>query len=739
LNPPLPFSLLLAIAIAAMVVFGWMGWRATATLHRGQRLLLVSLRLLGLAGLVVLLTNPGKWVQPTDVVTSPWLVLVDRSASMTQPLAEGTRSDLAVTLARQCAQTADQREVPLEIRGFDSTSTAPLEADKLPAADGRGSDLITSLNQLLAASAASGKSYSGVIVLSDGRQTRAIDEVELASLVLRLRSYQTPFHGVVIGQGEPASDLALIATRPGITGFAGQQLRVPFALKSVDLKPVKPTIRLLDSEGQELAAMALEVADGQTVTGAFEIPCPEASTRMEIVTEVLDQEVISVNNRDSLRVQVLDSKTRVFLAEGAPYWDSKFLAQLLRQQSHIELQSVHRLSDDRYFHINSGEAGGEDNSRSIFPQTLEELSQFDLVVFGKNTDSFLDPATTSALRSYVRDRGGAVLFSRGKSTTARHPGLEPLEPVTWSSGRLDDFRFQPTQDGAAAALFGEALPGIDDGIWSNLPPLKDARTVTSVKPFSRILANAASENNQTLLQTTPALIVRRYGQGVTGMVNGDGLWKWDFYPEARELGNMYEDFWVQLIQWMASYSEFLPGHDYSVRLTPAACLPGQSSVITASYRGTQPSADLEIRITAPDGSSRVIQPAQLPESDGHLQWRASFTPDRQGSWSVEVIDPRPQPGPQTVAALEVSAPPSESDNLSADPTWMTELAAASEGSIVDVASFPALLENSLNEAVTTSSSAGAVWRSSWPQWPFAFLLILPYALEWFLRRRQGLA
>ncbi len=721
-----------------MVVFGVLSWRATASLHKNQRLLLCGLRVAGMLGLLYLLTNPGKWVQPITEQTSPWLVLVDRSASMNQPLREITRSDQALELLEATVDHADKQDIPIEVRSFDAAPSGPLDPKELPAVDGQGSDLTTSLNQLLAASAASGKAYSGVIVLSDGRQTRMPDEAELASLVLRLNSYRTRFHGVVIGSGEAATDLSLIATRPSITGFAGQNVRIPFVLKSKDMDPVKPQVRLLDEKGEEIASQAVSVSEGEMAIGAFEIPCPESSTRMEIATDLLDGEVISANNRDSLRIQVLDSKTRVFLAEGAPYWDSKFLAQLLRQQSHIELQSVHRISKDRYFHVNSGDEEPAENA-TIFPESLEELSKYDLVVFGKNTDAFLDPATTSALRTYVRDRGGAVLFSRGRSTTGRHPGLEPLEPVSWNNGQLADFRFEPTQDGAASSLFGEALPAIDDAIWSNLPPLKDARTVSAVKPFGRILANASNDSEQGLGNTTPALIVRRYGQGVTGMMNGDGLWKWDFYPEARELGNMYEDFWVQLIQWMASYSEFMPGHDYALRLSPSSCLPGKTVTLTASYRGSETPEVLEVKVTAPDGKTSTIQPAPMPGSDGHDQWRASFTPDAVGSWMFEIVEKAEATGPKTMTTLEVIAPPTESDNLATDDSLMNQIAVASEGSLVSADAFDGLLSEHLKDAETASANATPVWQSSWPKWPFALLLILPYALEWFLRRRQGLA
>ena len=84
----------------------------------------------------------------------------------------------------------------------------------------------------------------------------------------------------------------------------------------------------------------------------------------------------------------------------------------------MDVHSVHRLSDERYFRIDSGEAAPTETSQAIFPETLEELARYDLVIFGKNIDAFLTPSRLDALRSYVRDQGGAVLFARGKPATA---------------------------------------------------------------------------------------------------------------------------------------------------------------------------------------------------------------------------------------------------------------------------------------------------------------------------------
>lgn len=739
MNPTLPLPVLVPLLLLALGLLGWLSWRGSVGLAKPKRAGLLALRLLGAATLAALLLNPGKWVRPSEDRERSWLVLLDRSASMAQPAEKGSRADEAADFAAQATKAAESRGVPLRIHPFDLAPSAAVKEAGAYAADGNGTDLHGSLKRLVEEASAAGDSFAGVIALTDGRQTATPSPAELESLALRLRSRRAPLHAIAIGAGVPARDLIVRATRPTVTAFKGQKVRIPFAVSTEGLVPQKPEVRLLDEAGKELSKLAVEVSSGKPVFAFFELDAPAASSRWSLETAALPDETNPGNNHSAVNVRLLESKTRVFLAEGAPYWDSKFLAQLLRQQTQMEVHSVHRLSEERYFRIDSGEAEPTETAKAVFPETLEELSRYDLVVFGKNVDAFLTPSRLEALRAYVRDQGGAVLFARGKPATGSLPGLEALEPVTWAAATAGEFRFRPVADGEAAGLFGEALPPIDASLWNALPTLKDARQISLVKPFTRVLAEGVSEGASGLSGRFPSLLVRRYGQGVCGLVNGDGLWKWDFYPEARELGNMYEDFWTQLIQWMASYSEFLPGQDFSLRLPALRGRAGDAVAVTMSFRGTGEVPSPVLKITAPDGKLTELKPASYPDPGGHPQWRASFTPDAAGAWKLIVADPREKAPPAPEASFTVPALPAEGDNLAADPEFLAKLAESTGGSLLAAADFGAFLEKSFAPEVPTARSSGAIWEPSWTRWPLALAIAAFLAAEWYLRRRQGLA
>lgn len=707
-----------------------------------RRIGLLGLRLLAVMAVFVPLFNPGAWVNPAENLKRPWLVLADVSSSMAQPAANGaTRADEVSRMVDMAREQAKKADIPLRVHPFAGTLGAAV--DTLPASDGDASRILPAVSQALQDAASAGEPLAGVIVLSDGRQTLRNTPEELESIGLRARSRSVAIHTVAVHGDLLPPDLALIQPRASLTAFGGQPVRIPFAIQSTGLSPVRPVVTLRDADGRELATQSLEVPVGKTVASVIELKAPSASARWTLETPVVEGEVRSSNNSASIHIRVLDSRTRVFLVEGAPYWDSKFLAQLLRQQPHMEVRSIHRISDERYFRIDSGEDKNEETKHAVFPDTIEELARYDLVVFGKNIDPFLTNERAEMLRAYVRDHGGAVLFARGKATTGSIAALEPLEPVTWAATGTGDFRFTPNRDGEAAGLFGEALPAPDASLWKSLPNLKDGRQVSLVKPFTRVLADGVPESTAVSVISGsgkfPALLVRRYGQGVTGMVNGDGLWKWDFFPEARELGNCYEDFWTQLIQWMASYSEFLPGQDFSLRLPATRGESGVPLAAALSYRGAMPAPQPVIDITAPDGTTTKTSPASVPDPSGRPLWRASFTPDKPGTWKLRVVDSRPQAPPTPEVMFTVPPPPAESDDLSPDPDFLTDLAAATGGESMARQGFGAFLAGHLTANPPATRDAGAVWEPAWDSAVVALVIALLLSSEWFLRRRNGLA
>ena len=741
MNPVLPLPVLVPLLLVVTIAAAWLSWKSTAKAAPGLRRWLLGLRSAALILLALFLLNPGRWEARSDQQAKSWICLIDDSRSMSVTNGETSRSASAATLAGKIRERAADEELPIRTFTF-STDASEMEVDApLTALDAEqeGSDLTSAADALLASLSARGESPAGVIVLSDGRQTGVPRESDFA---LRARALRVPFHAVTIGGAYQAPDLELQLPRKTLTAFPGQSVQIPVVINSRGLKSGKSLLTLLNDAGEEILREEVEPAADARTVHTFSIAAPEASTTWQVRLATHPDESRSTNNQSEVFIRILKNKARVFIAEGAPYWDSKFLAQLLRRQKQMEVHSVHRLSDNRWFRIDSDDAGSEgesESAESIFPDTREKLAAYDLIIFGKNAEHFLTDERLALLRGFVKDQGGAVLFARSKPYSGVLPGLEPLEPVSWATGLTGEFQMLPSADGQAAGLFGQALPAPDSPVWNSLPKLKDGHRVDIVKPFTRVLAHG-KVGAADVQGRFPLLMVRRYGQGVSGLVNADGLWKWDFFPEARELGNMYHEFWIQMIHWMLAYSEFLPGHDYSLNLSASTVPPTTPISVRMAWRGEGTPPPPTLRVTSPELSEPLdLTPSVTPTSDGRLKWSAGFAPEKPGRYQFSlIVEGSDAQKALPEATLVVQPPPAEMDELSADSGFLERFTAATGGELVSEADFDSFLAKTLITQPPSALDAGVEWLPFWLRWFVPFILLILLGTEWWLRRRQGL-
>lgn len=742
-----PTSLWPWLAPLLALASGWALWlaiRSSAGLARPWRVTIALLRLAAVAMLVLVVLNPGRWHQPVSPSTRSFLVLLDRSSSMTVPDENGeARWSAGVKLADEAVKAAGKAGyVPV---GHTFAQALDSGNAELPwsnaSADGAGSALPAALDAALAAESARGRNPAGLVVLSDGRQTGVVPELDAA--VARARAFAIPIHTITLGGSWQAKDLRVSSARRQVLAYPGRPVKVPVVVEARGLGPIEAEVILRSEDGTEAARSMVRLpGDGKSVV-TLTFDAPAVGGTYSVDSPARPGEEVAGNNRDTVRLRVLSGKTRVFIAEGAPYWDSKFLAQLLRQVPFMEVDSVHRLSDERFFFLSSDgtaeDTAGAADSRPVFPSTAEALSRYDLVVFGKACEHFLTPERMALLTSFIRDQGGAVLFARGKPYSVELPGISALEPVEWGGGQVSSFRLTPAAEGEAAGLFGEALPAVADPLWASLPLLQDAREVQTPKPFARVLAQGVSETGGI---TTPLLIVRRFGLGVTGLINADGLWKWDFYPEARELGNMYEEFWTQLIQWMASYSEFLPGQDFSLRISSARVLPGDPVTFQIGWRGQSKAPDPRLEVVRGDEVVSTIVAAPASSDDGRSRWQGTIRAGIPGDYRLRVAhDNTSAPvaaGGLPEATLKVASPPGELDNLDADPDYLAAISKATGGQSLRGSESAALLEN-LGAAASAETREPPVFQPLWTRASFFLLLAGFFSADWIIRRRHGLS
>lgn len=736
MNPIIPIEYLAAIGLLLAAGVLAAAWRSTRRLAGRLRVAVLLLRIAMLALVALVALNPGRWRMPSLAVQREFALLLDRSASMGTADADGSSRWTAALKTATAARGNADENIPLRIHTFggileDAVDPAALGALKpdLPA-----TDLAAAGDALLDRYQGGAVELAGIIVISDGRQTAPpgrLDEFALRAVARRI-----PVNTVPLGGPVPVRDLVVEADRMQSVAFAGQKARLAVALSNRGLGRINPDVTLWSagSAVSTVRAMLDETASTQVV---FEVTAPAAGYyNYRFTASIMPGESQPGNNEADTGLAVLSQPIRVFLLEGTPYWDSKFLAQLLRLQSNVVMTAVYRLSADRYFRIEGTNASFVAQGAGPFPATAAQLGRYDVIVLGKGLEYVLDRVAIDRLKEFLRDNGGAVVFARGKPYHGRFEPLEPIESVEWGPAFDGSFNWKPARSGAGSSFFSGALLPSDDALWSQLIHKGRINECRRLRSFATALIESARPGTE---QAIPALVSSRYGKGLVATVNADGLWNWDFRATDSPAKQFYRRFWAQLVQWAATGGEFLPGHDVSMRLVQNRAAPGDpvGVIVVARSDDRGPAAPGRVRIAQ---GARIVAEVPLAQtSRERARWDGALALDVPGRYRVELIVPPDAATPLAFETLTVAAPPAESDDYSADRPALEALSKKTGGAVVasgDAAGLKRCLAAPSAEAKVEAGTG--VWESRWDRWWLLLLLVTLPAAEWYVRRRNGL-
>lgn len=718
MNGPLipgEWAILLSALLLGLGLF--LCWRGTARCSKKLRMILLGLRSLSLLLGCLLLFNPGHWKSREQAGEKHVALLFDHSESMaTRDVAGKTR--LAAGLGLPLPESDDLRSYALGEQVWSLSDRRELSADS------PSSPLRRSISQVLDQQR---DKLRAIMLLSDGISTDGSLDTDLAA---RARAFNVPIYALPLGGEVEPADLAIEVLGRRHIAFLNQPYTVRARCSSTEqTAPWRGSVLLSTPEGEELDSKKITVDPGSRNNVELQFtPNKPGMLSCQLTIETPGSDRRSANDRDYADIMVLTNRVRCLVVEGKPSWDSKFLVQFLREQPHLETTAIYRTGADRNMMINPESASAEDQLKA-FPKTMEELAAFDVILFGKGIEHFLDSGTEALLEKAVREQGLGLLFTRGKAYEGELPGITKLEPHTWGAPLSGSFLMQPVK---GSRLFGDALPPADDPCWSLFPKLENANSVESLHSFAEVLTEGRKTPGS---KPFPLLISRRYGRGMIMVVNGEGFWHWDFFPSAETSSLVYRDLWSQLILWMNLRSEFLPGMDYALECNTTSAKPNTAIGLQVRSRDNK-TQGLKPRVAVYRDGQR-LDIIELQEGRTNRSWQGVLTSGTPGRYMLELEDAAGQIPKGLRTVIEVTPPPTENDRLSTDFEGLRRFCEQTGGALIDTAGWSPILQQLLE-----NRDEQKIGQLHWvPIWDHALLLILwaaLLALEWTLRRRNGM-
>lgn len=764
----LPGLIIFLILVALIAASIW-AYRTTATrTNRRVRGFLIFLRSIVLCIIAFCLLKPFLTIYQTNPDDSYLLVLADQSKSMQvadSAERESRLQRLNKLLFHPDYALVDKLKDKFKIRLFAFDAGAKrIPQTELTAADGERTNIAVSLNESL--EDLQGVPLAGAVILSDGADQSGED---IAKIAMRMRDRKLPVHTVGIGSETGMADLEVVkidAPRSAEEDFP-VEIWATVRRKGDDKRTVEVQ---LTEENRTVKRVTVEL-DKDRPTRRIPIkfvPRNPGTRKYQVKIEPEPDEAIPQNNVKKFLLKVAPSrKVKVLYVERGPRDEFGNIKGALKNDPRIQL--VDRWKADKAGQHYSGTKNIGGHTFGFYPDSKEVLFDFDAVIFGNVDASHFTKQQLENTVEFVRTRGGGFLMLGG-SKSLGNPQLEnsyintpiaemlpvelelgqarPADPTRRPTNRFSPpprrnplqtkrktYKLQLTPEGKAdplMALVDEPRANVER--WGKLKSLIGYSKVKRLKAGATVLAVHPTDRNE--FGNRILIATHNYNAGRVMVFTPHTSWRWKrgAATDSEEFGS-HERFWRQVAKWLTTAPK-----DH-LKLDIAKTAYGLKEPVTVEVTAYDDKFEVTNRakvravVTDATGKKKELQLEQVLGKDG--LYTARFIPPKRGEYKVDVSGTLGQESLGTQhERFEVAESYAEFVNPDLNVQLLQTLARISGGEYYTFENAAQMVNQiSLVDSATSQLSEVEIWDM-----PLIFgVLVLLLAVEWFLRKRRGLA
>lgn len=724
-------------ALFAVGIAWWTYRRTVPDLSQPWRAALAGLRSIGMVLLLMALFEPVVRFVHGSIDRPAVIVAIDASESMQiVDHVGGKRALLRDSVLRQL-----QREAPDHwtfVSFGESVRPVPLDSiavvpDSLPRTsisavlEWVGNNRLSSGRRLAA---------GAVVLLTDGNDN---GEVSVLSVARQIRQ---PIYAVGIGDTVPPFDAMIYDLVAPARPIVGQETSILVRVQHTDSVPRMIGLELRQ-DNTRLRDTMLSCVPGRVVSVTLPwIPRQAGSRKVEALIRMIPSgtgsrgdapesvEATVSNNVRTTYVDVVDTKRTILLVAGAPSPDVAYLSSLFDNDPSVDLiRCVQRKGSEFYDRL---------------PTESDVRKAEVCILVGFPT------ATTPADVIAAVAKGATatnLLFIPSRDVDYRRLGplAEVLPFVVTASNRQE---YLATPDVAAAQTSDPILKltgtDADHDIWNALPPLYRTETFVTPRPGARVLSTIRVQNAPL---DEPLLLTYRQGRSRLVAVMGYGLYRWELLREGPIQQRGEKPLEVAKL-FIGNTTSWLAAHDVD---QPVRLATNRSVYVVGDRVGVQ--ATVIDDAGAPIDQARVVVDIQgsgvqrrvILESMGAGRYQGSAGQVPPGEYTAQcVAEYRGQPVGSDQRRFLVRPVRIEQAGITMNRPLLQALAQATSGRWFpardinqDVSQLIAALEQDprLQQRAVQNARDTTLWHTPWP----LFGAIVAFSLEWFLRKRRGLA
>ena len=474
---------LIILVLAAVAFFYY--FRTLPPLSSYRRILLTSLRAVGLIIALFILLSPILQIIFEENEKPVVAVLLDNSASMKISDSFGERGDSLRYLLNHFSRISPDDSIDIRPYFFD-LSLRSGENDTLDfQTDG------TNMDQALRAviDTLAGQNLQAVILASDGIYNQG------ANPVLASQNITVPIYTVMIGDSTKPKDVILKRIQTNQITYVNKELPVEVVFWQNGYDGEKGIISLMQADRQiahqtiTLGKSGFEQKAEITFT-----PKKVGDFNYTVQIQPLPDEITAKNNSQNIQIRTLKSKIQVLIMSGIPNFDRRFLSYFGDQLKDYQFNFLTEKSSGNYYEASFNKIA---------------LDSIDLVILHGFPTKRSDQGQVNKIFQNIERRKLPIFWMLSQSTFIQNLGaFRELLPFDLNS------RLQPIEDVLVKLTAGGSLHPVmhideskttNDLMWSELPPVEVYDGI-SLKPGSQILLQSEDIQigRKTRLQEQPS-------------------------------------------------------------------------------------------------------------------------------------------------------------------------------------------------------------------------------------------
>ena len=540
-----------------------------------------------------------------------------------EPLTEGGEGGLREAL---------EDRFRLRMYGFDSDADRIDGAGELAFAGPR-TNLAAALTRVQQEMA--GLPLSGIVVVSDGADNDDEATPPLSEALLEARAAGIPVYTIGVGSERIVPDIEVRRVEVPREALEGTTIVADVIISHAGL--AGRTVRLdVEDEGRIVGTHDLTLGPDGEEPVQVQFTLEESGPRaIRFSVDPVEGEALTGNNERQILVEVGDTRRKILYFEGSPRPENKFVRRAVADDENIQVVTLLRTAEEKYLRL---DVDGPGELAGGFPDTREELYEYDGLILGSVEASFFTHDQLQMMADFVGQRGGGLLVLGGRRAlgeggyagTALADALPVVLPGAGEPDVLEvSAELTPAGRRHAAMRIAETAEA-SAARWPELPPLTSVNRVFETKPGAVPLLNGVPVEGEPRV----LLAHQRYGRGTSIVFTAQDSWLWQMHADIPLEDETHETLWRQLLRWLVHDTPGRARLDLGDDVAPVSePLRIRAEVEDERYLRVN-GADVVATVTGPSGVPSEVRLDWTVERDGEYEGR--FVPEEPGLHRVSV-------------------------------------------------------------------------------------------------------